>query len=76
MAGHAAVPETRDDRPRLAEVFHRVVEEAVPQPRPDDRRQRTIYKNRLGDLRRKPLALAEVIEKLGADQDCQRPINP
>ena len=73
VAGHAAVPETRDDRPRLAEVFHRVVEEAVPQPRPDDRRQRTIYKNRLGDLRRKPLTLAEVIEKLGADQDCQRP---
>ena len=73
VACHAAVAEPRDDGPRFRKVLHRIVEEAVAEPRAEDRRQRAVNENRTGNLLRKPFALAEVVEKPGSDQNGQRP---
>ena len=73
VAGHTALAEARDDGPRLAQIAHRFVEQAMAQSCADDGGERSVDENRLRNRRGKPLAFAEVIEEFGADQNRQRP---
>jgi len=76
VARHTAISDFGDDRQRMRKIVLRLVKKAVTQPRTDDRSQRAVNENRLRNRRRKPLALAEIIEELGADENRQRPHQP
>ena len=73
VRSHTAIAKAYQNLPRVAQVEGGVIEQAVAQTRADNRTERTVEKDRLRDTLGKPLALDEVIEKTGGNQNGQRP---